>query len=214
VLLTILASLAVAGAVALTTMSALGAFNATITQNGTFSAGSIVLKEVSGANTCYSTGGTNTPFTTNSSSCATIDTFGAPAGQLPGGAPTVQTMTFTNVGTSPASTFTVTPGACAAAGTGSYYGNATSAEFCGKVDITIGNGAAVCYYPAKAEACPALSNTYTLTTLNTNGAVTIGSGLAAAASDTIVVDTKLDSSAENKDQGLQATQGFTWTLNQ
>ena len=214
VLFTLLAAALASVAVGLTTMGALGAFNATITQNGTFTAGSIVLKETQGANTCYSTGGTNTPFTTNSSACATIDTFGAPVGQVPGGAPTTQTMTFSNVGTANASTFTVTPGACAAAGTGLYYGNDTSAGFCGKVDITIGNGAAVCYYPAQGSACPALSNTYTLTTLNTNGAVTIGAGLAAAASDTIVVSTKLDVTATNADQGLQATQPFTWTINQ
>ena len=208
-----LAALLASLGVGLTTMGALGAFSATITQNGTFTAGSIVLKETQGANTCYSTGGTNQPFTTNSSACATIDTFGAPIGQVPGGATNTQTMTFQNVGTANASTFTVTPGACAAAGTGSYYGNDTSAGFCGKVDVTIGNGAAVCYYPVLGSACPAPSSTYTLTTLNTFGAVTLPA-LAAAATDTIVVSTKLDTTATNADQGLQATQPFTWTLNQ
>lgn len=214
VLLTVVASLLVAGAVALTTMSALGAFNATITQNGTFSAGSIVLKETSGGKECLSTGGEK-PFTNgNSYSCATIDTFGAPTGQLPGVAAPTQTMTFQNVGSSPASTFNVTPGACSAAGTGTYYGNATSAEFCAKLDITIGNGASVCYYPAEAKACPALSSTYTLSTLNAHGSVAIGAGLASLASDTIVVATELDTTATNADQGLQATQAFSWTLNQ
>ncbi len=204
-----------AAAIALTTLGALGAFNATINQNGTFTAGSIVLKETSGASECLSTGGTSQPFTTNSSSCATIDVFGAPTGQLPGGSPVTQTLTFKNVGSSPASTFTVTPETCAAAGTGSYYGNATSAEFCGKVDVTIGNGASVCYYPSKpTEACPALSSTYTLTTLHTYGAVSIGSGLASNASDTVVVNTKLDATATNADQGLQATQAFAWTITQ
>jgi hypothetical protein len=215
-LVTAAVALAAAAAVALTTMSALGAFNAVITQNGTFTAGSIILRETQGATNCYSTGGTNTPFTTNSSSCTTIDTFGAPTGQEPGGAANSQTATFTNLGTSNATTFTVSAPTCSAAGTGSYYGNDTSG-FCGKIDVTVGNGASVCYYPSQASACPALSNTYTLATLataTTSTPITIGSGLAANASDTIVVKTQLDSSATNADQGLEATQGFTWTLNQ
>ena len=209
------AALLAATAVALTTMGALGAFNATITQNGTFTAGSIVLKEKDpGAKECFSTGGT-TPFTNNNSySCSLIDTFGAPTGQLPGGSAVAQTLTFTNVGTSPAGSFTIVPGTCSAAGTGSYYGNATSAQFCGLVDITVGNGAAVCYYPAEGKACPTPSNTYTLETLHTNGTLTIGSGLAASGSDTIVVNTKLDTTATNSSQGLAATQGFTFTINQ
>jgi hypothetical protein len=182
---------AVAGALAVTTMGALGAFNATITQNGTLTAGSIVLKEV------YS--------------CTTIDTFGAPTGQVPGGTATTQTLAFTNVGSTNAATFTVTPATCTAAGSGTFYGSDT-AGFCGKVDITIGNGASVCYYPTQASACPALSSTYTLASLTS--AATIGSGLAAGASATVVVSTKLDSSATNNDMGLQATQGFTFTLNQ
>jgi len=74
-------SMLVAGGLAVTTMAALGQFNAVITQTGTFTAASIILKETQGANTCYSTGGTNTPFTTNTSSCVTIDVFGAPVGQ-------------------------------------------------------------------------------------------------------------------------------------
>jgi len=213
--LTAVIALLAAGVVAVSMMDVLGAFSATISQNGLFTAGSIVLEETHGATTCYSTGGTNTPFTTNSSSCPTVDVFGAPTGQLPGGSATTQTLTFENVGTSPASSFTVTPGTCAAAGTGSYYGNTTSSAFCGIVYITIGNQAGtVCYYPAQASACPALSNTYNLTSLDTFGPVAIGSGLASAATDSLVISTKLDSTATNADQGLAATQAFTWTLNQ
>jgi hypothetical protein len=207
----------VAAGVALTTMTALGAFNAVITQNGTFTAASIILKETQGANTCYSTGGTSTPFTTNSSSCTTIDVFGAPVGQEPGSGVNTQTMTFQNVGSATASSFTVAAPTCSSAGSGSYYGNDTSG-FCGHIDVTIGNGAAVCYYPAQGSACPALSSTDTLATLataTTSTPITIGSGLASNASDTIVVKTQIDATnATNQDQGLQATQGFTWTLNQ
>jgi hypothetical protein len=187
-----------------------------ITQNGTFTAASIILKETQGANTCYSTGGTNTPFTTNSSSCTTIDVFGAPVGQELGSGVNTQTMTFQNVGSASASSFTVGAPTCTAAGSGSYYGNDTSG-FCGHIDVTVGNGASVCYYPAQGSACPALSSTDTLATLataTTSTPITIGA-LASNASDTIVVKTQIDAAnATNLDQGLQATQGFTWTLNQ
>jgi hypothetical protein len=210
--LTVLIGLAAAGAVAMTTMAALGAFSATITQNGTLTSGTIVLKEVGSSNTCYSAGvSSGTILGGNSYSCTTIDTFGAPTGQLPGGSTNTQTLTFTNVGTANAATFTITPGTCTASGTGTFYGSDT-AGFCGKVDVTIGNGAAVCYYPSQASACPAPSSSNTLAGLTS--ALTIGSGLAAGASDTIVVSTKLDASATNNDQGLQASQGFTFTITQ
>jgi len=105
---------------------------------------------------------------------------------------------------------------CTAAGSGSYYGNDTSG-FCGHIDVTVGNGASVCYYPRAGSACPALSSTDTLATLataTTSTPITIGA-LASNASDTIVVKTQIDAAnATNLDQGLQATQGFTWTLNQ
>jgi hypothetical protein len=212
VVMTTVVGAAVATALALTTIGALGAFSATITQNGTLIAGSIVLKEVGSSNTCYSAGVASGAIVgANSYSCVTIDTFGAPTGQLPGGTANTQTLTFTNLGSSNAGTFTVTPATCTAAGSGTFYGS-DAAGFCGKVDITIGNGAAVCYYPSQGSACPALSSTYTLASLSS--AVTIGSGLAAGASDTVVVSTKLDTSATNADMGLQATQGFTFTLNQ
>ncbi len=79
--------------------------------------------------------------------------------------------------------------------------------------MTIGNGT-VCYYPVSASPCAAPTSANTLTSLNTNGAVTITGGLNAGASSTVIVTTKLDSTATNADQGLQATQGFTWTINQ
>ena len=44
--------------------------------------------------------------------------------------------------------------------------------------------------------------------------IAVGSGLNAGASDTIAVKTKLDATATNPDQGLQATQGFTFTIDQ
>ncbi len=218
---TVAASLVAFAALGTSTVEALGGFNAVIGGNGTFASGSIVLEESGsiGSTPCYSTGSVNTPFTNSNdnTSCTTVDTFGAASGQLPGVAAPAQTLTFTNKGTSPASSFTMATGTCSAAGSGSYYGNDTSTGFCGKLDITISNsGDTVCYYPSQASACPAFSNTYTVSTLHTynSGSVTIGSGLAAGASTVLVVNTELDSSATNSDMGLSATVPFTWTLNQ
>ncbi len=196
------------------TVAALGAFSAAIGQTGTLAAGSIVLRESGSANTCYSTGASNISFTSNSSSCSTTDTFGAPTGQVPGGSTYTQTLTFTNIGSTNASSFTVASGSCSVSGIAAYYGDDSGPAFCGEVDITIGNGAGtVCYYPSQPTSCPAPSSAYTLTDLNTAGTLTIGSGLDAGASDVLVVSTSLDADASDEGMGLQATQGFTWTLN-
>lgn len=211
---TAVAAAVTAAAVGVGTMGALGAFNATITQNGTFASGTIILKENGSSNNCYSAGeASGSILGGNSYDCTSIDVFGAPTVQLSGGGANTQTLTFTNDGSAGASSFTVAPGSCSAAGLGSYYGG-DSSGFCGKVDVTIGNGAAICYYPAQSSACPAPSSSDTLSGLAGESAITIGSGLAAGASDTVVVDTALDGSATGADMGLEATQGFTWTLNQ
>jgi hypothetical protein len=206
------AAAAVAAAV---TVSALGGFSANITQNGTFTGGSIVLRESGSSANCYSAGVSSGAIVGgNSYTCATIDAFGGPTGQLPGGTPNTQTLTFTNVGSSNASSFTLTPSGCAASAGGTFYGGDTSAAFCGKVDVTVGNGASVCYFPPQSSACPVPSSSDTLTGLGSGGSIAIGSGLNAAASATVVVSTELDPSAAGSDMGLEATQGLAWTLNQ
>ncbi len=212
--LTLLVVIGATTVVGVPTVAALGAFSAAIGQNGTLTAGSIVLRESGSSNTCYSTGASNISFTSNNSSCSTIDTFGAPTGQLPGGSTYTQMLTFTNVGSTNASSFTVATGSCSVSGIGGYYGDDSGPAFCGEVDITIGNSAGtVCYYPSQPTSCPAPSSGYTLTDLNTAGTLTIGDGLAAGASDVLVVSMALDADASDEGMGLQATQGFTWTLN-
>jgi hypothetical protein len=210
-LLLVPGAMAVGGVVS---VSAFGAFTATISQSGTLSAGTIVLKENGSSNNCYSAGvSSGAILGSNSYACTTIDVFGAPTGQLPGGPSNTQTLTFTNVGSANASSFSATPSSCSTTSSGSFYGS-DAAGFCGKVDVTIGNGAAVCYFPAQASACPALSASDTLGGLASAGTITIGSGLTAGASTTVVVSTELDGSASGSDMGLTATQGFTWTLSQ
>ena len=56
-----------------------------------------------------------------------------------------------------------------------------------------------------------MSNTFTLATLATNGAVTLATNVASQASETILINVALDPSASNADQGLTATLPLTWS---
>jgi hypothetical protein len=209
---------------AVTTAVSLGGFTSTIVNpTNTFSSGTVVLQESNGTTFCDSTGyagpvaGPGGSITAaNSGNCTTIDDLGAPVNQGPGSAANTQTLSLKNVGTINGSTFTVTPAACAAVaatGTGGYNGTDT-AGFCGKVNVTIFNTTTGnCVYPAGAGACPALSNTRTLSTLGTAGALSLGA-LNAGSTFSVVVTTQIDASATNIDQGLKATIPFTWQLNQ
>jgi hypothetical protein len=115
-------------------------------------------------------------------------------------------------------------GACTAAAasdSATYVGaDLAGNAFCGKVDVTIANtttGATdKCVYPTQTTVCPALSNTYNLTSLATAGTFTTTpmSALAAAGTATYVVSVQLDPTATNADQGLTATMPFTWSIGQ
>jgi hypothetical protein len=102
-----------------------------------------------------------------------------------------------------------------------YVGSDTS--FCNKVDVTIANtttGATdKCVYPTLTTVCPALANTYNLSTLASATFTAAGPGplsvLAPAGTATYVVTVQLDSGvATNADQGLTATLPFTWSISQ
>jgi hypothetical protein len=215
----VLAGLLGTTVLAVTAGLSLGGFSAGITNpTNSYSSGTVVLKEAAGATTCFSTGSGTTVTAANTANCTTIDDFGGPINQGPGSAATVQTLNLTNVGTINGSTFTVTPSACtsAAAANTSPYAGTDTAGFCGHVDVTIENdttGTPSCVYPAGAGACPALSTTYTLTTLGASPALSLGA-LAAGATDKFTVTTKIDATTTNADQGLAASVPFTWTLNQ
>ncbi|HTW21669.1 MAG TPA: hypothetical protein VME70_15850 [Mycobacteriales bacterium] len=204
---------------AVTAGLSLGGFSAGITNpTNSYSSGTVVLKEAAGATSCYSTGTGTTVTASNTANCTTIDDFGGAVNQGPGSAVNSQVLNLTNVGTINGATFTVNPSACAATAatnTSPYSGSDTSG-FCGKVDITIENdttGTPSCVYPAGAGACPALSNTYNLSTFGSAGALSLGA-LAAGSSDKFTVKTQIDSGATNADQGLTASVPMTWTLNQ
>jgi hypothetical protein len=157
----------------------------------------------------------------NSNTTCTINALIGTLDQVPGGTALTTTLTFTNAGNHNATVASLVTGACTqatASDANAYIG--ADASFCNKVDVTVANtttGATdKCVYPSQAAACPALSNTYNLSTLasTTFNAVPL-TVLAAGASATYVVTDQLDSGvATNADQGLTATLPFTWSISQ
>jgi hypothetical protein len=218
------ASLVAVVALALTATYTLGGFSAGITNTtSTFSSATIQLEEGNGATTCYSTGtgagGSVTAANVNNT-CA-INALVGTLDQVPGGAALTTTLTFTNVGNHSATVASMVTGACAAAAASDNagYTGSDTAGFCGKVDVTVANTTAgatdKCVFPTQAAVCPALSNANTLAGMasTTFNAVPL-STLAAGASATYVVSVQLDATAANGDQGLTATEPFTWSISQ
>jgi len=222
--LALVASLAAVAALALTTSLTLGGFSAGISNStSTFSSATIQLEEGNGGTTCYSTGSGSGGSVTaaNTNTTCTINALIGTLDQVPGGTALTTTLTFTNAGNHNATVASLVTGACTqatASDANAYIG--ADASFCNKVDVTVANtttGATdKCVYPSQAAACPALSNTYNLSTLasTTFNAVPL-TVLAAGASATYVVTDQLDSGvATNADQGLTATLPFTWSISQ
>jgi hypothetical protein len=220
----LVASLAAVAALAMTASSTLGGFSAGISNSAsTFSSATVQLEEYNGTTTCYSTGsGSGGSVTaTNTNTTCTINGLVGTLDQVPGGTALTSNLTFTNVGNHAATVASLVMGTCTqatASDANLYIGSDTS--FCNKVDVTIANtttGATdKCVYPTQAGVCPALANTYNLSTLaaQTFNAVPL-SVIAPAATATYTVTVQLDSAlATNADQGLTATVPFTWSISQ
>jgi hypothetical protein len=190
-----------------------------VNPSNSFSTGTVVLRESNGVNTCYSTGATQRITANNRAQCTTIDDLGPVINAAPGQPLSTSTITLTNIGTLPASTSTLTTGACsaAAAAATSPYGGSDTANFCSRVNVSIEDdsvaGSPQCVYPAGAGACPALSATYTLHTLAQAGTFALGS-FAPNAVHTFTLRTSLGSAVTNADQGLAAKLRLTWSIAQ
>lgn len=223
----LVASLAAVAALGMTASSTLGGFSAGISNTtSTFSSATVQLEESNGTTICYSTGsGAGGSVTaTNSNTTCTINGLVGTLDQVPAGTALTTTLTFTNVGNHAVTVASLVMGACTqatASDANAYVGSDTS--FCNKVDVTIANtttGATdKCVYPTQTAVCPALANTYNLSTLAAQSFTAAGPGplsaLAAAATATYVVTVQLDSGvATNADQGLTATVPFTWNVSQ
>jgi hypothetical protein len=180
----------------------LSGFVASITNDtNTAASGSLVMQESqAGANgaptvTCLSTSAA-TGVDANAATCSTINKFGGSTTMIPGQTVT-SVVNIKNVGTSKASTFTLTPGAaCAQTKNGTVNGTAT--DFCAKLNVVITSGGVNVF-------------TGTAATLAGSPAKTLAALNAGASSDFTFAVT-LDNSAGNTYQGLGASLPLTWSF--
>lgn len=215
--LSVFVALAAAGVVAMGLNASLGGFNATVTNpTSSFSSGTLLLNEANGTTSCSSTT-TGSPIRSNDNRNCTIDLLGDPTNAVPGVTSPVRTITLTNNGSVDASSLTMTASACSAKTNASLAGNDT-ANFCGKVDVTIAIGSgssATCAFGTPATSgggCAVPSSSATLASLDT-GPIALDA-LNTGKSETLTITEVLDSSATNADQGLTATVPVSFELAQ
>jgi hypothetical protein len=212
-----IASLVALGVAALGVTGSLSGFTASIDNNANAAGtGSVVMKEVSGATTCYSTA-TGSSISTNASTCPTIDKLGGNLTMEPGTASeSTVPVTITDIGTSPVTTsFTLTPGGCTASANGTPAGSDT-AGFCGEVDVAIWDSTdGVCVVgPSGANSAGTCvpSSANTLASLGSTP-LSLSVPVAAGGSKTFSILTEIDPGATNADMNLQAADSLTWTFN-
>ena len=191
--LALVTGLASALILALSMNSSLAAFTASITNSiNTLSTGTLTMRETGPGGTpaiCSSTDGTNNAFT-----CATINKYGGTATPLAPGASVSTTVTITNTGTLPATTFTLAPGTCTQSGTG------TATDFCTQTRIVITAGG--------TTVTPANS---TLTSI-AGTTINLAAPVAPGATVTFVFTVSLPSGLGNTYQNLTASQPLTFTF--
>ncbi len=177
----------------------LSAFTAQITNDtNTAASGTLIMKEANAAGdvTCLSTA-TGSAVSTNVATCTTINKFGGSKTMLPGTTVTTA-ITIQNVGTAPASTFTLAPGTCTQSNNGAPNGTAT--DLCAKMKIVIKSGAATVF-------------SGTLATLAaTTPPIAITPAPAAGVTVPFTFDVTLDAAAGNTYQGLSASLPLTWAF--
>jgi hypothetical protein len=175
--------------------------------NNVATASAVILKETSGANTCYSS-----TSTTNVSTCATINKYGGTATPLTPGTSQTVDVTFTNVGTGAGTSFVLAPAACSqtpVAGTGTPAVN----NLCTNGDLTVAvscsNGTSYTAGSAWTDLVFAAGSPSAFGT----GTYTHAAGLAANASGTCRFTVSLLSGASPLDQSITLSQAMNWTLN-
>ena len=197
----IAAGIAGTAALSLSMTGTLSAFTSAITNtSNTVASGAVLLQETSGSVVCAPTDvASTTPF-----ACSTINKYGGNIGLVPGGTSTPVTVSFKNLGSSNAASFTGKFGACSVTNNGTYQGGASAAAFCGKLNVAIYSGATV-------TGSPVISGTAAALAAAPASALTVPAASGASTS-TYTVQVTLDSSADNTFQGYQASQPITWTL--
>lgn len=198
--LTIGTGVLAAAVLALTMSGTLAGFTASINNNtNTAASGSLVMQEQnSGATvTCLSTDLGSV--STNASTCSTINKFGGSTTMVPGQLVTT-TVTIKNVGSAPAGSFTLTPGAtCAQTNNGAL--NGTAIDLCAKLNLVITN-----------TTTSQVVYTGTLAALAGAAAITITTPPAAGVTNNFSFGLTLAAASGNTYQGLQASLPLTWAF--
>ena len=177
------------------TSSTLAGFTASINNTtNTAASGTLLMEEDQSTTTCLSSSGSVS--TANSGTCGSINKYGGSTTMAPGVAVTTN-ITIKNIGTIPANTFTLTPGACTQAANGTMSGSAT--DFCSKLDVTITSGSTTIFNGTAAS-------------LAAGGAISLPAPVASGASVPFTFTTKVDASVDNSYQGLSASQPLTWSF--
>ena len=199
-----------------------GSFTAEARNASSYASGTLVLSDAkSGGTTCLSTGGGTTDTNVNTG----CDSVVGLTGLKPGDSASAN-LTLKNVGSLPASAFTVRSAACTdgdAAGE-SYHG---TGSMCGNVvlgiqqysDAAFSVPSACLYGGGTATTCAMTDTTKTLSAFRTAypsaaSPKAIGSGLAAGTSAYVKVTVQLPSTADNTVQGRTASFDLTWHLDQ
>ena len=179
----------------------LSGFTASIyNSTNTAASGTLIMQETTTTGTpvtCTSTDGGS--ISTNTATCGTINKFGGSTTMVPG--QTVTTgITIRNAGTSPASTFTLTPGPTCTQGTnGGTNGSAT--DFCAKLNVVITSGATTVFSGTAATLAGAATSAFTMPPAP-----------AAGVSVPFSIAVTLNSTADNRYQGLSGAVPLTWTF--
>ncbi len=175
--------------------------------NNVATAGAPILKEASGAATCFSS-----TSSTNSSTCSTINKYGGTATPLSPGTNQTVDVTFTNVGSLAGSSFVLAPAACtqspvAGAGTPPANNVCTDADL--TVSVSCSNGATYVAGSAWADLVVAAGSPSTFASTT----YTHTAGISAGASATCRFTVSLIGAAGILSQGITVSQVMSWTLN-
>ncbi len=167
----------------------------------------VILREVSGANTCFS----SDDATTNTSTCTTINTYGATASPLvPGGSQTVDVV-FTNVGAANASSFALAPGSCTQTPTAGTLVPPV-ANLCTSGDLTVSAKCSPGGTYSSATAWSDLSYSAAAPPTATKSHPVTSSDLNAGATWACQFVVTLSGTASVLGQNVVVTQPLTWTL--
>ncbi|WP_448853085.1 hypothetical protein [Corynebacterium frankenforstense] len=168
----------------------LGAYTASITNDGNQAgAGSLVMQESGpGADgqevTCTSTDGEG-----NAATCTSINKYGGDMNMVPG-SEKATTVTISNTGTVPATSFTLAAGACSAAG--------NTADACGVMTVKIADGGNEVFSGTAAELA--------------GQSISLTAPVAPGDNRPFTVTVGLPESVESNLQGGTISQPLTWTF--